>query len=79
MNPLREQLKILENEFTEKRSVIDAEKAKKNIEVMWVESHQDALLAEYDKIEIYDSKIIENSKKLKELKEKYDIEFKEAI
>ena len=77
MNPLRERLKELESEFNEKRSIIDAEKAKKNIEVMWVESHQDALLAEYDKIEIYDSKIEANSKKLKELREKYDTEFKE--
>ena len=74
--PLREKLNKFETEYGKKRDVIEEEKRKKNIEVKWVEKHQDLMLKEYNKQEFYKKSIIEVEKKLKVFQEKYDDEYK---
>ena len=78
MEPLRKELERLESEFQEKKNKIDEEKAKISAEAIWVEKHQDSILAELDKIEIYKRKITENKEELTKLQEKFDNEYKDT-
>ena len=74
--PLREKLNKLEAEYEKKKNVIEEEKRKKNAEVKWVEKHRDLMLEEYDKQEFYKRNVTETEKKVKELQEKYEKEYK---
>lgn len=76
MDPLRKELERLESEFEEKKAGFDKEKEKINKEAIWIEKHQNAMMSEYDKIEVYQQKIEENKNKLITLQEKYDNEYK---
>ena len=78
MEPLRKELERLESEFQEKKNKIDEEKAKISAEAIWVEKHQDSILAELDKIGIYKRKIADNKEELTKLQEKFDNEYKDT-
>ena len=78
MEPLRKQLEAMENDYQEKKAVIDGKKAELNSEAVWVEKHQDLIMAEYEKIDLYKERITKNKTNLKNLKESYENEYKEV-